>query len=251
MSLIHPPAVLRLALEPIWSLVFLTRCVACRARQRHALCDRCIENIEPPRGRLCPRCDHPLVDKPCPDCMRVGIPAFERAVAAGPYRGVLKTAILALKFKDGWRLADVLAGRMVVRIEQEGLVPDAVVAVPIDAARRAARGYSQSELLASRLAVRLGRPHLRRVLSRRVHGVVQSTADAEQRHVQVNGIFEAHGELEGRRLLLVDDVMTTAATMQAAAAALRGRGARVWGAVVARQTLRSATGEPRANGNSS
>lgn len=245
-------SVVALALEPVVSLLFPTRCVLCSARHPQALCDACCYQIAGFGGPICACCAHPLphARAACADCARLGTPAFERVIAVGPYQTALKDAVLALKYHDGWRIADVLGRLMAERLRacpmdfgapngrSAQIAFDAVVAVPIDAARRAARGYSQSELLASRVAVRLALPHRRNVLVRRVHGVVQSTADLSLRHAQVDDIFEARGRLDGQHILLVDDVMTTAATMHAAARALRQQGARVTAAVAARQALR-------------
>lgn len=250
-------ATFQFALHHLWSLLFDESCVVCNARQRRALCAVCEAAIQPFDGPTCSRCDHPLaqfthklrgaappatpVDPECPDCARLGEPSFEQSLAVGPHRGVLKAAVLALKYHDGWRVADVLARYMMRRVRILRQRMDLLVPVPIDGARKTARGYSQSALLASRLAVYLGVPHRRRVLTRRIDGIVQGTADAARRITQVEGVFEARGHLEGQNVLIVDDVMTTAATMQAAAASLRARGARVWGAVVTRQTLRGVT----------
>lgn len=230
---------LRLSLEPVLSCLFDTRCVVCARRQPHALCKSCRAQLSPPAGPRCSRCDHPLrqAGADCPDCRRLGAPAFEAAVAAAQYGGVARRAVLALKYADGWRVADALAAVMADRIRDAKIGVDGLVPVPTDEGRRQARGYSPPALLAARLAVRLGVPSRPRLLRRRVQGVVQSTADVARRHVQVMGIFEAAPGLEGQRLLLVDDVMTTAATLQAAAVALRGSGARVWAVVAARQTL--------------
>lgn len=237
--------VLRLALEPLLSRLFDTHCVVCDDRQPDALCAACRAQVTAPAGARCTRCDHPLASTlevarsgdACPDCRRLGVPAFESVVSAGAYDGVLRDAVLALKYHDGWRAAEPLAALMAARVRRAGLEIDAVVPVPIDAARQAARGYSQSLLLGARVAVRLGVPIAPALLRRRVAGVVQGAADRMQRHRQLAGVFEADpsAHLRGRRLLLVDDVMTTAATMHEAAAALRDRGARVWGVVAARQ----------------
>jgi ComF family protein len=231
-------SVIRLALEPVWALLFPARCVLCERRSSAALCDGCALELGGPSGPTCERCAHPLAAPRCPDCARLGQPAFRRTLAVGPYAGTLKNAVLALKYRDGWRLADILGQKMAERVRAADLALDAVVPIPVDDGRRTARGYSQAELLASRVAVRLALPHRRGWLRRRAAGVVQSLADRATRHAQVEGIFEASARLEGTNVLLVDDVMTTAATMHAAGAALAGQGARVWGVVAARQTLR-------------
>lgn len=228
-----------LTLDPLLSCLFDTRCVACGRRQSRTLCASCRTCLAPSHVPCCPRCDLPRQESaaPCPDCRRLGAPAFEALVAAAPYEGGVRALVRSLKYEGRWRAAEPLGEAVAARVARAGIEVDVVVPVPIDEARRQARGYSPSELLASRVGVRLGVPVRPRLLCRRVQGVVQSTADRARRLAQMAEVFTAADGVEGKRVLLVDDVATTAATLHAAAAALHRSGAQAWGAVAARQTL--------------
>jgi ComF family protein len=105
---------------------------------------------------------------------------------------------------------------------------DVIVPVPLSGWRRRTRGYNQSEALARALARELGLPLAPRALSRRKHAPPQArSATAEERRRNVEGAFAARAEpVAGRRVLLLDDVTTTGATLRACAAALKEAGAR-------------------------
>lgn len=102
--------------------------------------------------------------------------------------------------------------------------PDAVVPVPSTARRNRERGYDPGALLAEEVARRLRRP-LRALVSRRRESPPQSTVPAAERRANVRGAFSASRAARDLRLLLVDDVMTTGATVFEAARALRAAGA--------------------------
>ncbi len=140
-----------------------------------------------------------------------------------PWSGLLAR----LKFHDepGW--AGPLAGLMAKAGHQHGTLAgcDALVPVPLSERRLAARGYNQ----AWELARRLGRPALPRALVRCLDGAPQHTLDRTDRLRHMRGAFMVHpaqvASVRGMRLLLIDDVVTTGATLQAAAAALLTAGA--------------------------
>lgn len=150
----------------------------------------------------------------------------------GEYRGVARRAVRALKYGGGRDLAGVLAERLAAGVPPEW-GPDALVAVPLYRARQWQRGYNQSEELARALARQLGRPYLP-ALSRIRPTAQQAKLHLHERGANVAGAFTARGPLPAR-LLLVDDVMTTASTLRACTVALREAGAEtVFYAVVAR-----------------
>ena len=107
----------------------------------------------------------------------------------------------------------------------------AVVPVPLAAARERERGYNQSACLAQGLAARWELPVWTRALARTRHTATQTQLTPEQRLVNVSGAFEvpreSRGALRRSHVVLVDDVVTTAATLNACAAALHAAGARL------------------------
>ncbi len=199
------------------------RCAACGAPGRRAadvLCGACRCALPwLPAGR-CERCALPL---PCGRrCPAAGAP-FEAAWAAVAYEGAAQDALHALKFAGARPLAGVMAAQIAAGAPPGLLARGAIVAVPAHPGRRRARGYDPAQLIARALARRTGLP-LREVL-RRDGGAVRQVG--APRHVR-----RAPGRLRiaalGRApaiVVLVDDVHTTGATLEACAAALRGAGA--------------------------
>ena len=237
-------------LEPLLSLVFPARCVCCSSVGLGWLCPGCCSGIVRSPGPRCGRCDLPLRDEgDCPDCRSLSS-SLVRTVAVGAYAGPLKRALQALKFERRWELCEPLARLLACRV-QEGLGEvgfDLIGAIPIDAAREALRGYNQAGLLAWRTAVRLGIPYRPGLLVRTRGGTAQSRSSRARRRPNVEGAFvvPAPQAVRGRRVLLLDDVMTTGATLDAAASVLAEAGAQVWGLVVARGELRRLKGRKAA-----
>jgi ComF family protein len=164
---------------------------------------------------------------------------FDAAVRLGPYDGLLRDAVLRMKYHTGEGLAELLGE---LWADHDGaalraLGADLVVPVPLHWRRRWLRGYNQSEALAYGLAVRLRLPCGAFGL-RRIRATPMQTAQTlASRRENVRGAFAAARDhrLAGKTVLLVDDVMTTGATASEAARALRSAGAeRVVVAVFAR-----------------
>jgi len=178
--------------------------------------------------------------------MEAGFPV----AAAGEYGGPLRDAIHRFKFARRDDLArplvDMMADLVAGLERRRGGVwrrPVLIVAVPLHPARERRRGYNQSRLLAVRLSTRLGIPVAPpRALRRRWRTPAQTGRGARRRQENMAGAFQGGWRrgLAGRRVLLVDDVMTTGATLRACAAALREAGAGpVTGLVLARTPKRS------------
>lgn len=187
-----------------------------------------------PPGPVCLRCGMPWRPaQGCGRCARFGRPfAFARAAALWTYDGPVRDLVHAFKY-GGRRDVLVPLGRRMAHSARLGSLardaPDAlVVHVPARAAARRERGYDQAEGLAQGLARALGRPHEAAALRRRRQpSLAQAGRSVAARRRLVRATFAARRSLvDGRAVLLVDDVLSTGATADAAARALRLAGAR-------------------------
>lgn len=212
---------------------FPTRCGLCDARLAPdvpALCADCAASFPQWEGRACRVCGVPLPDggARCWEC-RKGRRAFRFCRNAGLYEGGLRRAILLLKYAGREALAEPLGRRMAVaaaRPELRGV--DVLVPVPLHFVRRHARGYNQAKLLAGAVSKEMGTPVVE-ALRRRRWTRAQAGLRRNARRRNVEGVFEptpAAVGLRGRHALLIDDVCTTGATLEACARALRAAGAR-------------------------
>ncbi|HUR86414.1 MAG TPA: double zinc ribbon domain-containing protein [Solirubrobacteraceae bacterium] len=220
-------------LEELVALAVPPRCVACRAPARRAgalLCGACRRALPWLGPDCCERCALPL---PCGRCPAARA-SFDRAWAAVAYEGVARDALHALKFARARGLATVLAAQ-IAATAPPALLAGAIVAVPAHPGRRRARGYDPAELLARALARRTGLP-LHRGLRRAGGATRQLGASREVRRAPGRLAIWAPRAVP-RQVVLVDDVHTTGATLEAAAAALRGAGAQRVVAVTWARTL--------------
>lgn len=152
---------------------------------------------------------------------------FTQVIAAARYGTPSRELVLDLKFGHNLRLSRALGDLMARRLEEELdiLTVDALVPVPLHPKRLRQRGYNQSELLARAIGKALALP-VRPAWLRRVRNThAQSLLSREERLSNPVGAFLATPGLEGARVALVDDVLTTGATAAACAQALRQAGA--------------------------
>jgi ComF family protein len=205
------------------AFVYPNRCAACGAEADpdRPLCPACWVAV--PRAELvvCARCLG-LELEPV-GCLRH--PGF-RVGVAWVYDERAAAVIGAFKYGERTDLAAPLAGEL-ARLPLPLQRPDVVVEVPLHPARRRERGYNQAELLAGELSARLGVPWLPGVLERTRPTPAQARLGARARRANLaNSIRVRRPEtLARRRILVVDDVITTGATLGACLAALRAGGA--------------------------
>lgn len=202
-------------------LVYPPRCAACGAGTDGAPfcipCDRAL--LEVPEG--CPRCGAPGPAAPCGACA-AHPPAFDAVRAGGLFGGPLADAIHRLKYGDRPALARPLGVWLAARVR----LPEGadVISVPLARGRRVERGYDQAHLVADALARAAGLKRLRGALHRVRETPPQVGKTREERARNVAGAFSAEPWVVGRSIVLVDDVVTTGATADAAARALRAAG---------------------------
>ena len=219
-------------------LVFPACCPVCEASlgegRRDPLCGACwdgIVRIEPPLCRRCGAGIHvegpPALDgaRECGACA-VAPPTFEWARAAALYAGPLREAIQRFKFGRRVALARPLAALV---LEQCGSAVPAgavLVPVPLGRERERERGFNQAALLAERVAQALHAPWRPRWLARSRATAPQTALSANERRDNVRGAFVASTAAAGADVVVVDDVLTTGATVAECARALRAAGAR-------------------------
>lgn len=175
---------------------------------------------------LCRRCGVE-VESARRECgCRQRLRSLTRLRSAVAYEGPIETAIHRFKY-EGWRrLAQPLAGLLCERLVIEGVAGTRVIAVPLHAARRRERGFNQAELLATEIRTRLGVVNdVAGELVRTRPTPPQVGNDRRTRVQNVRDAFAWRGRpLAGQPVLLVDDVATTGATLDACAKALRDAG---------------------------
>jgi competence protein ComFC len=238
------------ASDAIVSVFFPAGCRICdkllvRA-SRVPFCEECLDSFEAPTERKCEVCGQalgwftqregePLLCRACEQKTY----AFERARSYGVFDGALVRAILLLKWERMEPLGEWLAESLaeMVRREAEPLASDVVVRVPLHRDRERQRGYNQASLISKPLARKLGLPHKAVLLMRTRPRPDKQVLSLEERWESVRGAFatRAGSQVDNKRVLLVDDVMTTGATLDACARALLESGAKsVLGLTVAR-----------------
>jgi len=217
-----------------------SQCEVCRQWGGSALCADCVARFAAPVPR-CGRCGLRLAlpAAACGACLR-DPPPFEHTVCVADYGFPWDALIAAFKFRGRPELAAVLAGRLRAAVDVSAAPPpQCLLPVPLAPARLAERGYNQAWELARRLGRMLGVPAEAQLLWRPADSVHQAGLGRAERQRNMVDAFmvdpRRRGELAGRRVALVDDVMTTGATARAAATALlRGGAAAVDLWVVAR-----------------
>ena len=235
--------------ESLLAIVFPTSCSICGAEVRGVsslgVCRDCWAGVESWEGTSCERCGGPIVSDRAADALhvlcgecRADLPDFDVARSFGLYRGNLRQLILQLKFRRRERLGRKL-GALLEHVwnKLDGMdpaKPPVIVPVPLFHSRERERGFNQSRLLAEGLRNRIEKHPGGRKIVVDARLLVRTRATAPQvrlkfqaRKENVRGAFAVAKpeSVRGRSVLLVDDVMTTGATLSACAAALKKAGA--------------------------
>ncbi|MEA3356485.1 MAG: ComF family protein [Candidatus Bipolaricaulota bacterium] len=206
------------------SLLFPPSCLLCGGPTRglDILCEDCRSGLPGLSGPRCVRCQG-LLDDPRTELCRAcatSIGGFTSARALGPYEGGWGKLIRALKFKGERSIAHFLSGRLAAYLEEEpfGRI-DSITYVPMTGPDRRARGFNQAELLARGVGKRTSLP-VYRTLRKVRRTPPQAGLSAREREKNLRGAFSLIKSGRGR-ILLVDDIYTTGATVQECSRSLR------------------------------
>jgi ComF family protein len=232
------------------SVILPSPCRLCESilltAERLPVCPACREKMRPIEPPLCWCCGRPFASgltaesaRPLCRLCRNEVYAFDHARSFAAYDDVVVRAIILLKYHAVRPLGRWFAERMVEQVRQEPEIfqADVLVPVPLHLARRRERGYNQAELIARPLARMLGLPLGPLLLVRTRPRPVRQELTRRERWETVRGAYETRegARVDKLRVLLVDDVLTTGATLDACARALRDAGvSRVAALTVAR-----------------
>lgn len=227
---------LRDTLDAVAAILFPAPCRVCDATLANAsripICAECLAEIRPLKGPKCRTCGRPFasavameaLEPNCFEC-RDATYAFERARSYALYNDVLKRAIILLKYHavnplGGWF---ALRLELTIRSEFSDLQFDAIVPVPLHPSRLRERGYNQAELIARPLARRLQLPLATFLLVRTRPRPPRLLLTFRERWETVHGAYETRkgAQVDKLRILLVDNVFTIGATLDACSRALR------------------------------
>lgn len=199
--------------------------------EKEPLCPACAAALEPLPQLHCETCGLPLDDggQACRDCRGGGPRHLALARSAFVFNPQLRSLVHAFKYRAREDLSDFLAGKMAAALAgYPELAPyNFTAAVPLHPARRRERGFNQAELLAAALAARRNLFHLEGAAGRTRNTPSQTALSKEKRKANMAGAFRVlKPELvKGRKILLVDDVATTLATLGELASEFKKAGA--------------------------
>ncbi len=225
--------------QHLLDILFPTHCAGCQ-KTGHILCPSCISKIPPLPSPFCQHCNAPLTPFGiCRSCQYHPL-RLNGLRAVSLYDGSLRSYIHALKYKGNTRLAEPLGHLLAQAYFSYHMQADIIIPVPLHKERQKQRGYNHAYLLAKVCATQVGLPLRDDILIRHRATLAQVDLKANERQQNVTRAFActplfATGALFGRRILLIDDVSTTRATLEACAAPLFSAGASaVWALVLAR-----------------
>jgi ComF family protein len=211
-------------------------CLLCGAdSQHHLLCADCLTDLPAPPPAVCPQCaEQTTHGERCGACLKEA-PHFDRTIAVFHYDFPVDRIIHTLKYGHQLAVAGWLGQQLAERTQGAG---DIIMPLPLHALRLRERGFNQSMEIARRLGNCLNLRVDRNSLIRQRATQPQAGLALKERHANVRGAFECTADLSGQAILLIDDVMTSGATVNECARVLKLHGARQVTVAVAARALK-------------
>jgi ComF family protein len=213
-------------------------CLLCGARCHGGpLCPACLDDLPRLPEQRCPQCALPTPNgELCGACLKRP-PAFERCRAVYVYAFPADALVQRLKYAAELTVAEFLAERLAREVAAHPL-PDLILPMPLHPRRLGERGFNQAAEIGRGLSARLAVP-MRTAACRRVRDTpAQAGLDLVERRRNLRGAFVCDADLQGLRVALLDDVMTSGASLNELARAARNAGAAAVEAWVVARTLR-------------
>lgn len=206
------------------------KCFACGREAKdldYHLCDNCKESLPFIKGVVCFKCGYPVIDGNdyCDYCRSRNYD-FDEARAVFEYDASTRGTILGIKYSNQKYLAKIFARLMLDVLNEWNVKPDILVPVPITDSRRKERGYNQAELIANELANLTGLPVITKIVSRKNDSKIQKGLSMKDRFENMKGAFEVDRRyiLKFKKVLIIDDVFTTGATVSELSRTIRKTG---------------------------
>ncbi|MBX7148564.1 ComF family protein [bacterium] len=220
------------------SFFFPSPCLSCGELSKGVLCQNCFQKIKWISSPQCTLCGLPFEENvpnnhPCPACIR-NKPHFDWSRSMALYHEPVSSLITSLKYENNFSPVSFLANQLIEHMSSYLGDADLLIPVPLHLKKLKARGYNQSLLIVEKVSHKTKIPFLRDSLKRVIDTAPQVGLGREERLQNMKGafLFEDNPELlKDKKVVLIDDVTTTGATLQACAKALKDHAPREVGCV--------------------
>lgn len=224
----------KVALKTLTDIVLPNLCFVCEEKITSGhLCKKCIEKIEFLFPPLCKLCSRPFLATKkliCPKCNSANAFPYEQLICISAYKEPIVNLIHLFKYENYSYLSDTLSTLMINHLTRIGFKfsdYDIITPVPMHKAKLRERGYNQSELLAEKIAKHFNISLRNDIISVKTMRQSQVKLDKHKRKENLKNLFEVKENMEGKKIMLVDDIFTTGQTVKECACALKDKGARI------------------------
>jgi ComF family protein len=224
--------------KALFDFLFPPICLGCdKEIDKGLICNQCINQIYTSALGVCARCGYPLKhNESCKHCRTNVI--LPRTRALGGYTEPFSPLIHALKYQGKKSLAEIFGRGLTGLLNSDPILKqaDGIIPIPLHPSRQRERGYNQTELLAKEISSQIGIP-IMSALKRKKNTKSQTTLDGVKRQKNMLDAFAVkdNSTILNKKVILIDDVITSGATINSAAQALLNGGAKeVYGLVIAR-----------------